>query len=77
MKVIYTGTDIGHDTCRDYLTLHKAYDVIEESSFYSPELGYTVTLYFIVCDSGKTCKRNSRLFVSLEEWRSRQIEKIL
>jgi len=71
MKAIYTGTDIGHDTCRDYLTLHKAYDVIEESSFYSPELGY-----FIVCDSGKTCK-NSRLFVSLEEWRSRQIEKIL
>ena len=77
MKVIYTGTDIGHDTCRDYLTLHKVYEVIEESSFCSPELGYTVTLYYIVFDRGKIYKRNSRLFVSLEEWRSQQIEKIL
>ena len=77
MKVVFVNTDIGHDTCLQGLTLHKTYEVVDVDTFFSIELGHPVTLYSIKIDNGTTGNRNARLFITLEEFRNKQIEKIL
>jgi hypothetical protein len=77
MKVVFVNTDIGHDTCLHGLTLNKTYEVVDVYTFFSIELGHPVTLYSIKMDKGTTGDRNARLFITLEEFRNKQIEKIL
>jgi hypothetical protein len=77
MKVVFVNTDIGHDTCLQGITLYKTYDVEDVDTFFSLELGHNVTLYSIKIDSGTKGNRNARLFITLEEFRNKQIEKIL
>lgn len=77
MKVVFMNTDIGHDTSLDYITLYKTYDVEDVDTFFSLELGHNVTLYSIKMDNKRTGNRNARLFITLEEFRNKQIEKIL
>ena len=77
MKVVFANTDIGHDTCLHGLTLHKNYEVVDVDTFFSLELGHDVTLYNIQIDNGTTSNRNAKLFITLEEFRNKQIEKIL
>jgi len=76
MKVVFVNTDIGHDTCLHGLTLHKIYEVVDFDTFFSLELGHSVTLYNIQIDNGTTGNRNAKLFITLEEFRNKQIEKI-
>jgi hypothetical protein len=77
MKVVFVNTEIGHDTCLHGLTLCKTYEVVDVDTFFSLELGHDVTLYDIKMDNGRTGKRNARLFIALEDFRNKQIEKIL
>ncbi len=77
MKVVFVNTDIGHDTCLHGLTLNKTYEVVDVDTFFSIELGHPVTLYSIKIDNGTTGNRNAKLFITLEDFRNKQIEKIL
>jgi len=77
MTVVFTKTDIGHNTCIDDLTLYKAYHVEEEESFWSSELNCPVTLYNIKTDKGTFSKKNSKIFIPLEEHRNNQLDKLL
>lgn len=77
MTVVFTKTDIGHDTCTDGLTLYKAYHVEDEESFWSSELSCPVTLYNIKTDKGTFSKKNSKIFIPLEEHRNNQLDKLL
>jgi hypothetical protein len=77
MKVVFVNTEIGHDTCTDDITLYKTYHVEEEERFWSSELSCPVTLYNIKTDKGTFSKKNSKIFITLEEFRNKQIEKIL
>lgn len=77
MIVVFTKTDIGHDTCIDDLTLYKTYHVEEEESFWSSELSCPVTLYLVKTDKGTLSKKNSKIFIPLEEHRNNQLDKLL
>ena len=77
MTVVFTKTDIGHNTCIDDLTLYKTYHVEEEESFWSSELSCPVTLYLVKTDKGTLSKKNSKIFIPLEEWRKNQLDKLL
>lgn len=77
MKVVFVNTEIGHNTCIDDLTLYKAYHVEEEESFWSSELSCPVTLYKVKTDKGTFSKKNSKIFISLEDFRNKQITEIL
>ena len=77
MKVVFVNTEIGHNTCIDDLTLYKTYHVDEEESFWSSELSCPVTLYKIKTDKGTFSKKNSKIFISLEDFRNNQITEIL
>ena len=77
MIVVFTKTDIGHDTCIDDLTLYKSYRVEDQESFWSSELNGPVTLYKIKTDKGNFSKKNSKIFIPLEEHRNNQLDKLL
>lgn len=77
MKVVFVNTEIGHNTCIDDLTLYKTYHVDEEESFWSSELSCPVTLYKVKTDKGTFSKKNSKIFISLEDFRNKQITEIL
>ena len=77
MTVVFAKTDIGHDTSFDDLTLYKAYRVEDQESFWSSELSCPVTLYKIKTDKGYYSKRNSKIFIPLEEHRNNQLDKLL
>ena len=77
MIVVFTKTDIGHDTCTDGLTLYKSYHVEKEDSFWSSELNGPVTLYLVKTDKGTFSKKNSNIFIPLEEHRNNQLDKLL
>ena len=77
MKVVFVNTEIGHNTCIDDITLYKTYHVDEEESFWSSELSCPVTLYKIKTDKGTFSKKNSKIFISLEDFRNNQITEIL
>ena len=77
MIVVFKKTDIGHDTCTDGLTLYKAYHVEDQESFWSSELSCPVTLYKVKTDKGTFSKKNSKIFIPLEEHRKNQLDKLL
>ena len=76
-KVVFAKTDIGHNTCTDGLTLYKTYRVEDQETFFSFELSCPVTLYLIETDKGTFSKKNSKIFISLEEHRNNQLDKLL
>ena len=76
MTVVFTKTDIGHNTCIEDLTLYKTYHVEEEESFWSSELSCPVTLYKVKTDKGTFSKKNSKIFIPLEEHRKNQLDKL-
>jgi hypothetical protein len=76
-KVVFAKTDIGHNTCTDGLTLYKTYHVEDQETFWSFELSCPVTLYLIETDKGTFSKKNSKIFISLEEHRNNQLDKLL
>jgi len=77
MKVVFVNNDIGYDTCLNNISINKIYEVNHIERTFSVELGQSFTLYNIVLDNGRVGNRNSKLFITLDEFRNKQIEKIL
>jgi len=73
MKVVCVnlGEHLNYETCTDFITIGKSYDVICSSDFQQDYI-----LYTIENDLGGVTRYNSRLFVSIEVWRDKQLDLI-
>lgn len=59
-------------------TINKQYDVINMRKYIYDENGYNKhTYYHVVNDKGKLTSVSSNYFITLEEWRENQLNKIL
>lgn len=56
---------------RDFITIGKCYDVIDSIEWAIPKV------HQIINDDGKPEWHNKWIFISLEEWREQQLDKIL
>ena len=82
MKVVCAnlGENLGYETCIDHITVGKSYDVIsQQQDFVINDSFITdyVTLYNLRNDKGDIIRYNKKLFLNLEEWREKQLNKIL
>ena len=68
MKVVCYDLAL-NDTYIDHLTIGKTYDVLYRTDFFP-------SLYTIKNDEGFISRYNSRLFVSIEVWREKQLDLI-
>ena len=74
MKVVCVnlGEHLNFETCTDFITIGKSYEVI-----YSDDaIAGHYRLYTIKNDLGRIVVYNSSLFISIEEWRNKQLDAI-
>ena len=68
MKVVCNDLSL-NDTYIDDITIGKTYDVLYKTDFFP-------SLYTLMNDVGIITRYNSRLFISIEEWRNKQLDLI-
>ena len=82
MKVVCTnlGEQLDYFTNRENITIGKSYEVISKISGYDllnskdgGVIGDYVTIYDIFNDIGEKVSYNSKLFLTVEEWREKRL----